>query len=149
MKDSLGYKTNYNNALKYLNELTSNWTYISRINSYEYKNDGISYSTLNITDGVVKVDETIVDGIAKARLITEEELKELGCTTKIGSCPEWLYSGLSSNNTNKNPYGIWTISTSNTIGDYVFTLFYTGNISTNISSNESSYGIRPIITIKK
>ena len=149
MKDSLGYKTNYNDALKYLNELTTNWTYINRINEYEYKNDGISYSTLNINNGVVKVDENIIDGVAKARLITEEELKELGCTSKIGSCPEWLYSGLSSSNTNKNPYGSWTLSTSNTIADYVFTLFYTGNINTNISSNESSYGVRPIITIKK
>lgn len=149
MKDSLGYKTSYDNALKYLNEVTTNWTYIDRLNSYEYKNDGLRYSTLNINNGIVKVDENIVDGIAKARLITEEELKSLGCTAKIGSCPEWLYSGLSSNNTNKNPYGTWTISTSNTIGDYVFTLFYTGNINTNISSNESSYGIRPVIVIKK
>lgn len=148
MRDTIGYKSSYDEALKYLNEITNDWIYINAMD-YTYKNTGKLYTNLTIEKGNLKVDETVVDGVTRARLITREELKTLGCSEKIGSCPEWLYSSLSESNTNKNPYGVWTITTSNTFGDYIFTLFYTGSININVSSNDSSYGIRPIIVIKK
>ena len=128
MKDTIGYKVSYDEALSYLNLITANWTYIDRINSYEYKNTGIMYSNFKIT---------------------KDELINLGCSNLYESCPKWLYSSLSSSNTNKNPYGVWTITTSNSISNYVFTLFYTGNIDTNVSTNKYSYGIRPVIELKK
>ena len=149
MKDTIGYKVSYDEALSYLNLITANWTYIDRINSYEYKNTGIMYSNFKINNGKTTIDEKEVSGTSRARLITKDELINLGCSNLYESCPKWLYSSLSSSNTNKNPYGVWTITTSNSVSNYVFTLFYTGNIDTNVSTNKYSYGIRPVIELKK
>ena len=122
---------------------------LNEINSYEYKNTGIMYSNFKINNGKTTIDEKEVSGTSRARLITKDELINLGCSNLYESCPTWLYSSLSSSNTNKNPYGVWTITTSNSISNYVFTLFYTGNIDTNVSTNKYSYGIRPVIELKK
>ena len=71
-------------ALKYLNELTNDWTNIDFINNYNFENPNTwgnkAYLGLNIQEGVITLISNssttkIVPGQARARLLTESEFK--------------------------------------------------------------------------
>lgn len=71
-------------ALKYLNELTNDWTNIEVINNYNFENPNTwgdkAYLGLNIQEGVITLISNssttqIVPGQARARLLTESEFK--------------------------------------------------------------------------
>ena len=77
--------------------------------------------------------------ILDARLITKEELENLGCFALTNSCisaPTWLFNTTFWSGTPFLSYGVWVV-TSN--GE-----FYDGHYS-----NNDSRGVRPVITISK
>ena len=86
----------------------------------------------------------------KARLLTYEEVINLGCSMKSSSCPEYLYSNLSGSNTLDIPAGYW-ISTGNVSNkENAWYINYSGNVYNNsYLSFDKARGIRPVITIEK
>ena len=96
----------------------------------------------------------------KARLPKYSEVSSL-CTNVTGGCPEWLVENLfywngknnkySINNGNgiTNIFGYWLLSSFDTqhgIGRGSI-LGYLGNIEPMRTANDSSFGIRPVITV--
>lgn len=89
-------------ALKYLNELTHDWTNIEVINNYNFENPNTwgdkAYLGLNIQEGVITLISNssvskIVPGQARARLLTESEFKYITGTQDDnynGDNDEWL-----------------------------------------------------------
>ena len=91
----------------------------------------------------------------KARIISLQELVDLGCTTTAGSCPIYIYNftyGCSSYSscpneiyTNKNNWGYWTINTSDT---GIWLVNRRGYVDQSGATNPNR-GVRAGVTISK
>ena len=83
---------------------------------------------------------------------------EVGCTSNSGSCPLWIANYLYSNsyytstmgkvNSTGSNYGYWTLSSSSGSRSNVRYVYYLGSVS-NGSTNITSPGLRPVITVLK
>lgn len=127
-------------VLNTLKTLTDNWT---NVLEKEYVISGIG------SDGKTQIYDDITMNM-KARLLTYEELINLGCSMKSSSCPEYLYSNLSGSNTSDISAGYWTSTADISNSNIAWYINYNGNIYNNVSLFlDSGRGIRPVITIEK
>lgn len=160
-------------ALKYLNELTNDWTNIDFINNYNFENPNTwgnkAYLGLNIQEGVITLISNssttkIVPGQARARLLTESEFKYITGTQDDnynGDNNHWLgkiikeeYDSIHSDDEyDREKIGheyIWLLNAdysgqaASTIMKYQNTDMYVANI--NVWNKLMLY---PVITIKK
>lgn len=153
--NSVSGNTNYGpvSVLTYLGSITESWTNISLIEQYSYDNTGTGYKRLSIANGVVTIIDnennisSITNVLLRARLLTYEEAKNLGCTSSENSCPTWLVSNLKQEQHTLTPYGYWLLSSG--ASGKVYNIRYNRLISTNSSADNTGRGIRPVITIKK
>ena len=169
--DDANYGSSGNNnkgpitALKYLNSQTSDWDNIDAITSYKYDNNlngttnTYGYQKLEITNGVEKLTSqdgnivTKIEGIAKARLITYEEVTALK-TANSNTTPTWLYDNLSSSNTTESPWGYWLLSVI-PLQDYMqsyyaHSVFFLGGFDYDyVDGYNDRYGVRPVIELSK
>lgn len=123
-----------------LKTLTDNWTNVAE---QEYVISGIG------NDNKTVIYKDIVMNM-KARILTFEEAKKLGCSMEGASCPEYLYSNLSGLNTSILPSGYWTSTGNVSSSNNAWYINYSGNIYNNAYlSLDSGRGIRPVITIEK
>ena len=139
-------------VLNTLNILTNNWSNVDYIENYEYNNSGTGYKKLSIVDGNAIITDSSggnveVSGKARARLLTYEEAKALGCSTSSGSCPSWLYKNLNAEYNSLTPYGYWLLTSYG--NGRAYNVRNTGLIANNSTSDSTGRGIRPVITIKK
>lgn len=89
--------------------------------------------------------------MAKARMITLQEVVSLGCTTVNKSCPIWMYNYLKNaivnGGTNEGvDYTYWT-STAKTV-DYAWRIYYYARVG-NDGTSDVLGGARAVITIEK
>jgi len=127
-------------ALKQLEDLTSDWT---NIKSYNYilendmdnRNGNYSYKSMEIKN-------------VKARLLTYTESAKLGCTTEKDNCPEYLYTNLNGTGDDKT-YGYWLSTASSFYQSDGWMNCYTKNLIRHHVYRALSYGIRPVIKVKK
>ena len=94
---------------------------------------------------------TLNQRMAKARMITLQEVVSLGCTTVNKSCPIWMYNYLKNaivnGGTNEGvDYTYWT-STAKTV-DYAWGIYYYARVG-NDGTSDVLGGARAIITIEK
>ena len=98
----------------------------------------------------------------KARLPREDEVKPSDnslCTTSTGSCPMWLVKNLkywngannkysdNQNNGITNIYGYWLLSSYPGLSSYARFVNYGGYVGNDGTSDASSHGLRPVITV--
>ena len=81
-----------------------------------------------------------------ARLITLDEIKNLGCSTTNNSCQSFLALNLWSSSTNTNPQGYWTSSISDNFKSAYY-VHYLVNYFNSAFGNPVSFGVRPVITV--
>jgi len=153
-------------ALKHLNSETAGWTNILAIGSYIYDNNlngttyPIGYQKLEITNGegvLINRDgntNTELTGTSRARLLTHEESRSLGCTASSGSCPSWLYGNLYTSENTSLPYGHWLL-TASIFGSYAaWGVIDYGSVqydygTYNRVTIDDRIGVRPVIKISK
>ena len=76
----------------------------------------------------------------KVGIPSYEQMKSIGCTKEIGSCPQWSYGYLSER-------GYWTSTVDSSASNHAWFLYFPGYI---FSGEVTNYlGIRPTITISK
>ena len=109
---------------------------------------GINYSDYNgsIVEGYVNAYKDFLEGeeygidVVEARLITNEELEGLGCSSSSYSCssaPSWVYAT-----------SYWSGSASSS--DIVWNIYSNGYFNDNYSYDfHYNYGCRPVIIISK
>lgn len=151
------------NLFETLTSRTSGWNNIKPIQNYLYTNlDYINaqhgYQKISISHGVGTITRNdgtnagLSNANIRARIITQEEVNGLGCTTSASTCPSWLYSNLANENNSATPYGYWTLTThyTNSNPNYGYSIHYNGSVyAANVLDNGKGRGIRPVITIKK
>ena len=133
-----------------LNTLTNDWTNIRHVTEYSYNNTGVGYQKLTILNGVVTIkdsdgNDNLVTGLARARLLTKEEVHQI---EKLDGDPKWLYGNMDGESYTLRPYGYWLLTTASTDGK-VYNVRNNGTIKDNSAIDASGRGIRPVITIKK
>ena len=117
-------------ALNYLERETENWTNIQK-RDYTYEDE--SY-------GVIK--KTAV----RTRMITYDEVINLGCSTQQNNCPTWVYNKLSNDN---GIYGYWTSSADASIEINAWYVMFYGYVSSEMAIPENYCGVRPVIELFK
>ncbi len=155
-------------ALEYLSNYTKNWTNIELLNyTYEnpnyVQNDGFGYKSLNIKNGIAStisndgVTKNEVNGLFRTRIITFEEIHNLGCS--VGNvkqtCPAWMVDFLydtqnvyAGNNNNSNyAQGYWSLTTRKNSNTVNLVYGYGGSYYTYVHNGR--LGVRPVITIDK
>ena len=144
-------------ALSELAEATATWENVNTlsytIGTTTFKNN--SYSGCNSYNLCNKNTYTLSKKNVKARIISLQELVDLGCTTAAGSCPIYIYNftyGCSSYSscpneiyTNKNNWGYWTINTSDT---GIWLVNRRGYVDQSGATNPNR-GVRAVVTISK
>lgn len=128
--------------LNYLDAKTKNWTNVLDI-AYTLNGDNESNytgcSSYNIcTDNIY----TMSTKNSKARLVTLQELTNVGCANVAGSCPAWLGSNLNASSSN----GYWTSTANST--NYAWIVSYDNKVN-NVLVNTDNIKIRPVIVIDK
>ena len=165
-------------AYAYLSKATNNWTNVPIIKSFDYIDEGNqSIPTYGYQNIVTKLDEASGDYITtitpyssdygdlviyknmRARLpYVSEVIKNSTCNFNSSSCPLWLTNYLSSSNyyspesgkvnsIEKNT-GYWMLSSVEGQRGYVANVDNDGKAFI-IYTNESTRGIRPVITVLK
>jgi len=76
----------------------------------------------------------------KVGIPSYEQMKSIGCTKEIGSCPQWSYGYLSER-------GYWTSTVNTSASNYAWFLYFSGYLFYGEVNNY--LGIRPTITISK
>ena len=104
--------------------------------AYAYDSNAIPYEHV---ENYKTYLETHGISISQARLISLEELQELGCSTSSGNCsaaPSWVYSTSYWTGTAYDSSSVLRVYTSNFFGNGSF-------------SDDSGWGVRPLIIIEK
>jgi len=147
-------------ALNHLNSETAGWINISLVGSYKYDNNlngttnTYGYQKLEITNGIGLLTSkngnttTELTGINRARLLTYEEAISLGCTTTLGSCPNWLYGNLYADDNTSLPYGHWLLTANPTSLIGAWRVDHHGRMNANYV-NDVPNGLHPVIKISK
>ena len=96
---------------------------------------------------------TLPSRTAKARLITLQEVSNLGCTLTTRSCPIWMYNYLNGANSNggtnsATDNGYWTSSTPLDVSVNSWFVHYTGRLYT-IDPTHTYLGARAVVQINK
>lgn len=141
-EDSITWNNDPSNILDYLDAKTNGWDNVLDIT---YTLNGTNSSNFTGCTNYNTCTEniyTLSTKNSKSRLITIQELVNLGCTNTSNSCPSWLISGLSESS-NKN--GFWT-STANNNQAWIVTA--DSNVSS-VNLNTDNIKIKPIIMIRK
>lgn len=149
------------NAISQIEYVTSGW---SNVNNQTYKMGETifiknAYTGCSSYDNCQTMSYQLDSRISKARMITMQEVIQLGCSNIYGSCPVWMNNHLSNCNSSycTNP----DTNRSNNIGYWTMTAL--GNNSNNVSAwhindngsleyhnvTDSSYGARAVVTINK
>ena len=149
-------------ALNYLNNETSTWTNISPIKEYTYINQSYSvssthgYQRLEVKDGIGKIIsqygnvKTTLVGTMRARFLTREESDSL-LVPETNKPPKYLYGNLESPvSATQFNFGYWYLTARPCTETNVHTIDCFGQVtcSRNVYDN-SMFGIRPVITLKK
>ena len=140
-----------------------NFTYDDTIN-----NDGNNgYREIVIANGIGKIKKKnnteimlnlVNNKPIKARLSTNAEMNNIGCTSDSESCPIWIMGNLTYINNkyliNKNNgistiFGYWLLSSNSTFDDRGQFIDYRGRISNTTSGISNQFGARPVITVPK
>ena len=99
---------------------------------------------------------------AKARMITTQEITNLGCTDAAKSCPNWMnnylynstsYGGTVSDSstdptTGSPNYGYWTMSAYSSSKNHAWYVYYNGNVRSN-GTYRTYYGARAVVVVSK
>lgn len=143
--------------LPVLENITKGWsnvnnqTYTLGTTSLSEKGEqtGCDDNELNCTTNTY----TLTERTAKARMITVQEAKALGCTRENKSCPIWMYNYLTGsknmggtmNDPDANYY--WTLSANSSFTNRAFTIHCNGHITGNYTN--VGFGIRAVIVVSK
>lgn len=149
------------NALSQIESVTSGW---SNVNNQTYKMGETifhknAYTGCSSQTDCQTMSYQLDSRTSKARMITMQEVSQLGCSNIYGSCPVWMNNYLSNCNSSycTNP----DTNRSNNIGYWTMTAL--GNNSNNVSAwhinnngsleyhnvTDSNYGVRAVVTINK
>lgn len=142
-------------AINILEEATNDWEYM---NTQKYtmgetvfgnysSNTSCDQNTLNCDTPFYKWDERS----AKARMITVQEAKNVGCTNKDGDCPVWMFNyltrsisaGGTNNGTHYDCY--WTMN-AGPWKNYAMFVYYSRIVQ---NAHTDTRGIRAVVEITK
>ncbi len=149
-------------ALSTLETATKGWTYVKdqiyTLGTTVFKENAYtgcgSNNSLDCTANVY----TMKERTAKARMITAQEAKSLGCKLgNMGTCPVWMTNYLTSSthykgNVDGESSGYWTMSAASFNNTYALYVNFTGMIrplETNGGNYTSPTGIRAVVVIDK
>ncbi len=147
-----------------LERITNSWT---NVNDQVYTMGTTTFKTNFFTGCSLSSCEantyTLGSRKAKARMITLQEAKALGCTTTAKSCPIWMYNYLSSSVDNggtvndnlsdqekgsKNN-GYWTMSATSSLAYCAWDLSYYGRVYHGNGAFSTDYGARAVVVVSK
>lgn len=148
-------------ALDTLASHTSSWT---NVNDLTYTlgttnfNNTNAFTACNVSDNTFSCtvnSYTLAERTSKARMITVQEATAVGCSTLDKSCPVWMSNHLYESNypdnetTNGIPInqGYWTLSALD--GDNAWLVTNVGKLNYDARTNNTSYGIRPVVEVTK
>ena len=143
-------------AQSYLEKSTASWT---NVNDQTYTMGTTTFKT-NAYTGCSSYNTcavnayTLPEKTVKARMITVQEVTDLGCTGTSKSCSIWMYNYLSSstnsggtiNDTNTDGY--WTMNGYSSDSTYAYAVSKIGKIMVNYVYN-TVYGVRAVVEINK
>ncbi len=152
---------NYDNndgPLTALNSLDANTYRWSNVNNITYTMGTTvfadnAYTGCSTYDSCTQNTYTLSERTGKARMITIQEAKALGCTEDNQSCPIWMYNYLSlsidyGGSVNGNGQGYWTMTASSDFGSHAWFINSFGG-STHYYTTTSGMAIRPVVEVSK
>ena len=150
--------------LSVLEEKTNNW---SNVNEQTYKLGTTTFKT-NAYTGCDAYNSctintyTLPERNSNARMITVQEVVDLGCTPDSKSCPIWMYNYLkesknyngtindvTTENGGKYNYGYWTMNADSSTDNRAWYIDFYGRVCIYLNISDLNYSARAVVEINK